>query len=51
MVFNHLLLPNKLNEHLHELDVKASAMIEEIVTAMAKADGCDSELKMKGQIK
>ena len=50
-LFNHLLLSEKLNEHLHEIDVKANAMIDELVTAMAKADGCDSELKIKDQMK
>ena len=50
-LFNHLLLSEKLNEHLHEVDIKANAMIEEIVTAMAKADGCDGELKMKDQMR
>ena len=50
-LFNYLLLSGKLNEHLHEVDVKANAMIEEIVTAMAKADRCDNELKMQNQMK
>ncbi len=50
-LFHHLLLSEKLNEHLHEIDVKANVMIEEIVTSMAKAEGCDSELKMKDQMK
>ena len=50
-LFNHLLLSEKLNEHLHEVDVKVNAMIDEIVSSMAKTEGCDSELKMKEQMK
>ena len=50
-LFSHLLLSEKLNEHLHGVDVKANAMIDEIVTAMAKAEGCDSKLKMQDQMR
>ena len=50
-IFSHLLLSEKLNEHLYEVDVRANARIEEIVSSMAKADGCNNELKMKDQMK
>lgn len=50
-LFNHLLLSNKLNEHLHEVDVKTNTMIYELVTAMAKSESCDNSLKMKDQMK
>ena len=50
-LFNHLLLSEKLNEHLYEVDIKANARIEEIVSSMAKADGCNNKLKMQNQMK
>lgn len=50
-LFNHLLLSGKLNEHLHEVDVKAQKFIEEFVSSMAKKEGCDSKIKMQEQMK
>ncbi len=50
-LFTSLLMSGKLNEHLHEIDVQARAIIEQTVSAMAKANGCDDTLKMQDQMK
>lgn len=50
-LFNHLLLSNKLNQHLHEIDVKAHTMVEELVTTMAKVEDCNEQLKSNDQMK
>ncbi len=49
-LYTSLLLFGKLNEHLHEVDERAEKQIEEIVTAMAKADGTGEALKARDQL-
>jgi hypothetical protein len=50
-LYNNLLNTCKLNEHLHEVDVRATGMIEQIVMAMAVADGTDEHLKETDQMR
>ena len=50
-LYTGLLLSDKLNEHLHEVDERAEKQIEEIETAMAKADGTDEALKARDQLR
>ncbi len=50
-LFTSLLMSGKLNEHLHEIDEQAQAIIEQTVAAMATANGCDDTLKMQDQMK
>ena len=50
-LFNYLLLSGKLNQHLHEVDVKAQDFIEEFVSTMAEKEGCNSEMKMCERMK
>lgn len=50
-IYNYLLLSNKLNEHLHDVDVKTEKLITEVINSMAKADNCNNEMKMKDQLK
>lgn len=49
-VYTGLLLSGKLDAHLHEVDERATAQVNEIVTAMAKADGTDEALKARDQL-
>ena len=50
-LYTGLLLSGKLNEHLHEVDERAEKQVDEIVTAMAKADGTDEALKARDQLR
>ena len=50
-LYTNLLTTYKLNEHLHEADVRASGMVELIVKAMAVADGTDEHLKVTDQMR
>ncbi len=50
-LFSHLLLSETLNEHLYEINTKAQAMVDKLVEEMAKNEGCNSELKMREQMK
>ena len=50
-LYTNLLTTYKLNEHLHEADVRASGMVELIVKAMAVADGTDEHLKAIDQMR
>ena len=44
-LFNHLLLSEKLNEHLYKVDVSANAMIEEMMPKYIKHFKITNELK------
>ena len=37
----------KLNEHLHEIDVRASEMYERLVAQLAKQEGITEQLKVE----
>lgn len=50
-LYTGLLLSDKLNEHLHEVDEHAEKQVDEIVSAMAKADGTDEALKARDQLR
>lgn len=43
--YTNLLITCKLNEHLHEMDIVAGRMVEQIIQAMAEADGTGEHLK------
>ena len=43
--YTSLKMQCKLNEHLHEIDVRASEMYERIVTRLAKQEGITEQLK------
>jgi len=51
VLFVNLLTTCKLNEHLHEVDVRCNEMVEEIVKSLAKQDGVDENLKSTDQMK
>lgn len=44
-------LNNTLYEHLLNVDTRAHKQVDEIITAMAKQDGTNEELKAKDQLK
>ena len=46
-----LLTEDKLNAHLHEIDVQANSMIEAIVANLARERGIDEELKASDPLK
>ncbi len=48
--YNRLLMANKLNEHLHEIDLLALERINAIVESMAKSNGTDEILKATDQM-
>lgn len=50
-LYDGLLLSGKLHEHLREVDARASMQVDEIVAAMAKADGTDEVLKARDQLR
>ena len=49
-LYNELLLTGKLTEHLMETDRAAREQVEQIVNAMAKAEGLTEELKATDQM-
>ena len=49
--YTTLLTEDKLNAHLHEIDVQANKMVEAIVTNLARERGIDEELKASDAIK
>lgn len=49
-MYSNLLITGRLNEHLHEVDTIATRMVEQIVQAMAKADGTGEHLKATDQM-
>lgn len=50
-LYTNLLTSGKLNEHLHEVDARATEQIQAIVTSMAKIDGTDETLKARDQMR
>ena len=49
-LYTNLLTTCKLNEHLHEVDITATKMVEQIIKAMAEADGTGEHLKATDQM-
>ena len=49
--YTTLLTEDKLNAHLHEIDVQANEMVEVIVANLAEERGIDEELKASDAIK
>ena len=41
----------KLNQHLHEIDVQASELLESIISDLAKKKNINEELKAKDQLR
>ena len=50
-IFTAMLLSGKLMQHLKETDEHANAMLSQLVSQMAKAEGVTEELKAKDQMK
>ena len=48
-LYANLLTTCKLYEHLHEVDITATRIVEQINQAMAEADGTDEHLKAADQ--
>ena len=46
-----LLTEDRLNAHLHEIDVQANSMVEAIVANLARERGIDEELKATDMLK
>ena len=49
--YTTLLTEDKLNAHLHEIDVQANEMVEAIVANLAYEHGIDEELKASDALK
>ena len=49
--YTTLLTEDKLNAHLHEIDVQANEMVEAIVANLARERGIDEELKASDPLK
>lgn len=49
--YTALLFSGKLEEHLREVDSRAARQVNEIVAAMAKAEGTDEALKARDQLR
>lgn len=49
--YTTLLTEDKLNAHLHEIDVQANSMIEAIVANLTRERGIDEELKASDPLK
>ena len=49
--YTTFLTEDKLNAHLHEIDVQANEMVEAIVTNLARERGIDEELKASNTLK
>lgn len=50
-LYTNLLTTCKLNEHLHEVDITATRVVEQMVHAMAEADGTGEQLKAADQMR
>ena len=50
-LYAKLLTTCKLNEYLHEVDIIATRMVEQIIKAMAEADGTGEHLKATDQMR
>ena len=49
-VFDGMLLTDRLNAHLEEVDREANEMMEQLTTQMAKAEGVTEQLKAADQM-
>ncbi|MBQ8849175.1 MAG: TnpV protein [Clostridia bacterium] len=49
--YTTLLTEGRLNAYLHEIDVKANEMVEDIVANLARERGIDEELKASDALK
>ena len=49
--YTTFLTEDKLNAHLHEIDVQANSMVEAIVANLARERGIDEELKASDALK
>lgn len=50
-LYTKLLITCKLNKHLHEVDIIATRMVEQIIQTIADADGIGEQLKATDQIR
>lgn len=50
-LYMSLYLSGTLTKHLLEINEQAQNQVDEIVSAMAKAEGCNEELKIKDQLR
>ena len=50
-IYTTLLTEDKLNAHLHKIDVQANSMVEAIVANLARERGIDEELKASDPLK
>lgn len=50
-MYSNLLINCKLNEHLHNVDIMATRMVEKTIQAMAETDGTDEQLKATDQMR
>ena len=51
VLYANLLTSGKLNEHLHDVDERATEQINQIVKAFAKADETDEAMKARDQMR
>ena len=51
VLYTNLFTTGKLDEHLHEVDQRATKQVEQIVAAMAKQGGTDEALKDSDQLR
>ena len=49
--YNTLLVEARLNSYLHEIDVQAHSMLDDIITNLARERGIDEELKATDMLK
>ena len=49
--YNTLLVEAKLNIYLHEIDVQAHSMLDDIIVNMARERGIEEELKARDMLK
>lgn len=49
--YTNLLTSGELSRYLHELDERATEQVNQIVAALAKADGIDEALKAQDQMR
>ena len=49
--YNTLLVEAKLNTYLHEIDVQAHSMLDDIIANLARERGIDEELKATDMLK
>ena len=49
--YNMLLIEARLNTYLHEIDVQAHTMLDDIISNLARERGIDEELKARNMLK